>query len=61
MQKNLENPLELSNLVPLWKVKVFSIEQVQSICVLAMTSDELAHYFTYEFHWQQCPSGDRLE
>jgi hypothetical protein len=29
--------------------------------MLAMTSDELAHYFTCEFHWQQCPSGDRLE
>jgi hypothetical protein len=61
MQKHLENPLELSNLVTLWKVEGFSMEQARSICMLAMTSDELAHDFTYEFYWQQCPSGDRLE
>ena len=61
MQKHLENPLELSNLVTLWKVEGFPIERARSICMLAMTSDELAHYFTCEFHWQQCPLGGRLE
>ena len=50
MQKNLETLLELSNLVALWRVEGFLIEQAWSICMSVITSDELAHYFVSEIH-----------
>lgn len=43
MQKNLETPLELSNLMALWEVESFPIEQAWSIYMLGMTSDELTY------------------
>jgi hypothetical protein len=61
MQKHLETPLELPNLVALWEVESFPTEQAWSICKLTMTSDELASYFASQFRWQKCASGDQLE